>query len=96
MSSIREKALKLLAGYYDRAGKIRDGRDIRADDLDTEEGLAVAAIVESMTPPAGYVLVPAEPTDAMVAAARDAHMPFGDMESAIAAAIAARPEVLGG
>lgn len=45
------------------------------------------------TPPAGYALVPVVPTDEMVDAASDAHMPFGDMRFAITSAILAAPEV---
>lgn len=41
----------------------------------------------------GYVLVPVEPTEEMVLAAEEAHMPFGDMGFAISAAIGARPNV---
>lgn len=33
--------------------------------------------------PAGHVVVPIEPTPAMVAAAEEAHMPFGDMDIAL-------------
>lgn len=47
----------------------------------------------TLTPPDGFVLVPVEPTEAMLAAAEEAHMPFGDMGFAISAAISARPEV---
>jgi len=47
-----------------------------------------------MIPPAGYILAPAEPTPAMVAAAEDAHMPFGDMHTALQCALhaAQQPE----
>ena len=40
-----------------------------------------------------YKLVPMEPTPAMVQAAEDAYMPFGDMELAIQMAILEAPEV---
>ena len=39
--------------------------------------------------PAGYALVPVEPTPEMVDAAQEAYMPFGDMQLAIQLAIAA-------
>ena len=42
--------------------------------------------------PAGYALVPAEPTPEMVDAAQEAYMPFGDMALAIQLAIAAAPQ----
>lgn len=42
--------------------------------------------------PAGYALVPVEPTPEMVDAAQEAYMPFGDMQIAIQLAIAAAPQ----
>lgn len=53
--------------------------------------------VAAINPPEGFVLVPVQPTEAMVAAAEEAYMPFGDMGFAISAALAsaalaARPE----
>lgn len=42
--------------------------------------------------PAGYALVPVEPTPEMVDAAQEAYMPFGDMQLAIQLAIAAAPQ----
>lgn len=62
----RARALEMLAKRYDQAGKIRDARDIRADDLDTEEGIAVDTIIAALAPPEGYVLVPVEPTREML------------------------------
>ena len=41
--------------------------------------------------PGGWRLVPAEPTEEMVAAAEEAHMPFGDMQIAILLALSAAP-----
>ena len=40
----------------------------------------------------GWKLVPVEPTDEMVEAALDAHMPFGDMKLAIASANLSAPK----
>lgn len=42
--------------------------------------------------PAGYVLVPVEPTPEMVSAAEEAHMPFGDMDIALRMAILSAPD----
>lgn len=42
--------------------------------------------------PPGFQIVPIEPTPAMVAAAEEAHMPFGDMHLAILLANAAAQE----
>lgn len=47
---------------------------------------------KTMPLPAGYVLVPVEPTPEMVDAAHEAYMPFGDMALAIQLAIAAAPQ----
>ena len=41
--------------------------------------------------PAGWKLVPVEPTPEMVSAAEEAHMPFGDMDIALRMAILAAP-----
>lgn len=45
-----------------------------------------------LTAPPGWKLVPIPPTDDMIDAAEDAHMPFGDMHFAITSAILAAPE----
>lgn len=42
--------------------------------------------------PGAWKLVPIEPTEAMIDAASDAYMPFGDMDLAIRCAILAAPE----
>ena len=42
--------------------------------------------------PTGWKLVPADPTDEMVEAAMDAHMPFGDMKLAIVSANLSAPK----
>lgn len=42
--------------------------------------------------PQGYALVPVEPTPAMIRAAEEAHMPFGDMDIALRMAILAASE----
>ena len=43
--------------------------------------------------PPGYALVPVEPTEAMIEAAEEAYMPFGAMELAYSAMLAAAPKV---
>lgn len=50
---------------------------------------ARAELDSAAQPPAGFVLVPVEPTPAMVDAAAEAHMPFGDMHLAVQMAILA-------
>lgn len=47
--------------------------------------------ITKMVVPAGYALVPMEPTPAMIDAAEEAHMPFGDMDIALRMAILAAP-----
>ena len=42
--------------------------------------------------PAGYALVPVEPSAEMVDSAQESYMPFGDMQLAIQLAIAAAPQ----
>ncbi len=93
MDAIEKRAREIFAKWHADKGcsaqVVRDCRDgtIQMDAL-TGELLRMA-----LTLPDGYVAVPAEPTAAMIAAAEDAHMPFGDMGFAISAAIGARPEV---
>lgn len=53
---------------------------------------AVLAKCGAQPVPAGYALVPAEPSAEMVDAAQEAYMPFGDMQLAIQLAIAAAPQ----
>lgn len=55
-------------------------------------GRAVLAKWGAQPVPAGYSLVPVEPSAEMVDAAQEAYMPFGDMQLAIQLAIAAAPQ----
>jgi hypothetical protein len=55
-------------------------------------GRAVLAKWGAQPVPAGYALVPVEPSAEMVDAAQEAYMPFGDMQLAIQLAIAAAPQ----
>lgn len=95
MDAIEKRARELLAKAYEadgmvgRAGVIRDPNQY----MEMPDRRALSCIITALWPPEGYVLVPVEPTEAMIAAAEEAHMPFGDMEFAISAAIGARPEV---
>lgn len=94
MDAIEKRARELLAAEYQRdgrdgmAGAVRRGKQMLGLD-----DVAIRAIIAALTPPEGYALVPAERTEEMIAAAEEAHMPFGDMGIAISAAIGARPEV---
>ena len=99
MDAIEKRARELLASRYDLAGKIRDARDIRAGDSDTEEALAVGAIIAALTPPEGYVLVPvALPVEMEIAfmeawVSKRRCIDDPEMQDAWDAALAARPEV---
>lgn len=90
MSDIEKRARELLATEFNA-----EGRELfeRGEAVVITTASALNALRAALTRPEGYVLVPVEPTEAMVDAAREAYMPFGDMETAISAAIAARPEV---
>ncbi|WP_439448682.1 hypothetical protein [Stenotrophomonas sp. ATs4] len=67
--------------------------ETREFDPYSPNGRLMMAVIAALTPPEGFVLVPLQPTEAMIAAAEEAHMPFGDMGFAISAALSARPEV---
>lgn len=58
--------------------------------LESETRYAIRAAL--LAAPRGWKLVPIPPTDEMIDAAQDAHMPFGDMHFAITSAILAAPE----
>lgn len=83
MSSIQEKAEEIASRYT--------CANVRRVNLTKE---IADAIEQNVHVPDGYVLIPVDPTSAMIEAAEEAHMPFGDMGFAISAAISARPEVL--
>lgn len=95
MDAIEKRARELFADQlrkecqFEYAHHVAVGGDVDPD------GAALRAIIAALTPPEGYVLVPVEPTEEMIAAAEDAHMPFGDMGIAISAANGAGPEVQG-
>ena len=93
MSETAQEALNLLAAEYSKIGNTFRSEDIRNGRVNADEHLAVNAIRAALlnTPP-GWKLVPVVPTDEMIDAAGDAHMPFGDMHFAITCAILAAPE----
>ncbi|HEL5026735.1 TPA: hypothetical protein UOA81_001926 [Stenotrophomonas maltophilia] len=96
MDAIEKRARELLAAQIEtrqpRVAKMLRVGWLLTDFVPAVQD-AVAAIIAALTPAEGYVLVPAEPTEEMIAAAEEAHMPYGDMGFAISAAIGARPEV---
>lgn len=105
MSDIEKRARNLLADEWDKVagGKIvaqslREGGPL-LEDLD---GPAVKAIIAALTPPEGFVLVPVEPTEAMLDAEHatsEIHDEYGENryvenpEEVWAEMLAARPEV---
>jgi len=96
MDAMEKRARELYAEAFRAQGMELTAE--RLDDICTKiEGgslrASLDAIKAALTLPVGIVLMPAEPTEEMIAAAEEAHMPFGDMGLAIAAAISARPEV---
>ncbi len=62
MNDIERKARELLLAQYLAAG-YKDGDPLAVSDANT---VAIKAIVAALTPPEGYVLVPVEPTEAML------------------------------
>ncbi|WP_329768847.1 hypothetical protein [Stenotrophomonas maltophilia] len=78
MSEIELKARELLAAEYAKgqfrayAPEIRSGAGTAFD----EEIRAIVAIISSLSPPDGWVLVPVEPTDDMVWAPSDVEVGY--------------------
>ena len=95
MTELDKMARALLAAEYERDRVTHVADCIRREAALTRlEYRSVRAIRTALlTAPPGGKLVPVEPTDEMVDAASDAHMPFGDMRFAITSAILAAPEV---
>lgn len=88
MTDDMQRARELLAAEYERAGQRKLADMVIRGRLDSEPEIA-AVSAALMTAPKGYRLVPVAATDAMVEAAADAYMPFGDMQLAIQSAMIA-------
>lgn len=102
MSDIEKRARELLASEYEAEGCMQLARMIRSGAVtDPVFGSvkimrAMRAITAALTPPEGYVLVPVEPTEAMLQEIHLVKSFTGEaMHRRYAAMIAARPEVLG-
>ncbi len=65
MNLIEKRARELLLAQYLAAG-YKDGDPLAVSDANA---VAIKAIIAALTPPEGYVLVPVEPTTAMMEAA---------------------------
>lgn len=108
MSNIEKRARELLAAEYASRGSPRYADEIRDTELadfgDDDIAMAIRAIIAALTPPDGYVLVPMEPTMAMLIAAKESDKEYqlrnglpdivsvGPYDHYIAM-LAARPEV---
>lgn len=67
MDAIEKRARELLAKVHTDAGWTGLANEIRTNaTFDIDHGLALAAIRAALTPPEGYVLVPLEPTEALL------------------------------
>lgn len=94
MTELDKMARELLAAEFDARLAAGTADMIRTGDEDRVYSAFLDAIRAALlTAPPGWKLVPVEPTDEMVDAASEAHMPFGDMHFAITSAILAAPEV---
>jgi hypothetical protein len=101
MSEIEKRARELLAAEYERRGSRTYAESLRVTPLwafgDDESAMGIRAIIAALTPPEGYVLVPVEPTEAMLQEIHLVKSFTGEaMHRRYAAMIAARPEVFGG
>lgn len=95
--SIEQRARELLAKVHAEAGWPGCEKEILqgAATFDVDHGLAMAAIVAALTPPDGWVLMPAVLPEPMldVLWRAEGDMKDEDMQSLWAELIAARPEV---
>ncbi|HIE3891698.1 TPA: hypothetical protein ACXNG6_000191 [Stenotrophomonas maltophilia] len=68
MDAIEKRAREVLADVHAQAGWPGCAKEILLGEnkFDILHDLAIAAIIAALTPPEGYVLVPVEPTEAMV------------------------------
>lgn len=97
MSDIEKRARELLAAEYELRGSPRMAAEIRSTELeyfgDSDFAGAIRAVIAALTPPEGYVLVPAEPTPAMSAAGLCVSEAEHDPAGVYRAMIVARPEL---
>jgi hypothetical protein len=94
--SIEKRARELLAGMARQFGQPEYGHHIGCGgDLDQEDKSLIAPIIAALTPPDGWVLVPAVLPEPMldVLWRAEGDMKDADMQSLWAELIAARPEV---
>ena len=101
MDAIEKRALELLAAAYkatEYPPMVHESHGLIHGRLDRREQAAVEAIIAALTPPEGYVLVPVEPTEAMLQAGYPRNERLDDTFDRLGAwadMLAARPEVPG-
>lgn len=103
MSDIDKRARELLAVAYEQDGRYGMAESVRErTQMLGLDDVAIRGIVAALTPPDGYVLVPAELTHEMYCAfieqwfTKVRAIDDTEMEDCYAALLAARPEVSGG
>lgn len=93
MSDIEKRARELIVEEYKARGELVHAMNIERGGLSALYAAEIAAIVSALTPPEGYVLVPAEPTRQMQVAALEGEWSRATPSEVWAAMLAARPEV---
>lgn len=68
MDAIEKRAREMLAAEYDKDGAWFAADCVRKYDPSWNAEPSIRAIIAALTPPEGYVLVPVEPTEAMIEA----------------------------
>ncbi len=63
---VEQRARELLIAQYKARGDLVAAFNIERGGLSSFYAAEIAAIVAALTPPEGYVLVPVEPTEAML------------------------------
>lgn len=81
MNAIEKRARELLVDAYRSAGHVQmahEANHLSGGLTNLRERAALNAIIAALTPPEGYVLVPAEPTEEEVRLANEAQQRFFD------------------
>lgn len=77
MDAIEKRARELLVTEYKARGELVHAMNIERGGLSDMYVAEIAAIRAALTPPEGYVLVPVEPTEAMIEAICTEHASGG-------------------
>lgn len=92
MDAIEKRARQLWQQQYDREGASKLCPTVPGRRFGAHEQLTLLAIIAALTPPEGYVLVPVQPTGAMVEAGDEAEGECKFASEIYSAMLAARPE----